>query len=291
MKTTFKANHKCEDWKKTFEMNVNWLRGDDGKTCCSAQDISVKKKGPSGYASKLKASEKAAKYESEFNISNFSNEDRTVSMKFEGESKPAKKDFHWTTTWRLAVPHFNDNLGFWKTFSVTCGTDKQLKGSWTLVSKFDKHALGVKVTGDIKQKQKEEVHVHATSQINDDLVSFMKFNQAKNQLTLGSVFNSHSDYFSRVGAQATIDMNRDEQGNLQDKTLSLVTETKWDSNSTVRVKTDIGNKITMTGGLIHRVNDFLTLKAFDTIQPFQAYQNKNIDTYNFGVAMEFEFNN
>jgi len=66
-------------------------------------------------------------------------------------------------------------------------------------------------------------------------------------------------------------MNRDKDGNLGDKTFSVVSETKMDSNTTLRMKADVGDKVTITGGVIQKVNENITMKAFDTLQPFQAW--------------------
>lgn len=247
--------------------------------------MTFKTKGNNGCSTKVKVDAKSAKYEKEFNL--IKDDDKTVGLKFVGASKSDKHQFNWTSELKTVFPNFIAGTTLGNTFALTCGTDKKLTGVYTGAVTQDAFSAGVKVTGDLKTKNLSSLETALTYKLNDDVSAFATFNQTKKTAEIGSLFAVPN--FEKVGAIATLDLNRDASGALGPKTFAVVAEKSLSDASTLRVRTDVGDAIEVTGAFVHKVNDNFTLRATDKIAPLKAFQSGNLDTYSLGVALDFEF--
>ena len=59
----------------------------------------------------------------------------------------------------------------------------------------------------------------------------------------------------------------------------------------MRYRATVGDELTVGFALSHQINEHLSVKLSDSIKPLHAWNNKSADSYNFGVAFDFEFKN
>ena len=281
---SIKSNKKCCDTKATLEMNIN-VTQKDGKATGTSQNVAFKTKGANGCSTKVKVDAKSAKYEKEFNV--VKDDDKTIGLKFVGASKQDKNQFNWTSELKASFPNLVSGTALANTFAVTCGTDKKLTGVYTGAVTHDDLQAGVKVTGDLKAKAVTGFESALTYKLSDEVSTFATFDQTKKALQIGSLFAVPS--FEKVGAIASLDLNRDDKGALGPKTFAVVAEKKLADHSTIRVRTDIADSIEVTGAFVHKINDNFTLRATDKISPLKAFKSGNLETYTAGVSLDFEF--
>ncbi len=269
-------------------MNVNWNADKEGHINGATTDVTLKGECEHG-KSKLKLEGSDVTFEKEIHPAAWKTDDWHFGLKFVGKSQPKDTLFHWTTEARFGFPKLHNDVGLGGSLAVRCGSDHKLIGTGTFVAKLlQDHFLGVNFSRDIKGKENTSLELAQLSRLNDDLTTFGLWDHFKKTLTFGGVYNINN-FINKGGLVASWDLNRDKDGNLGAKKISLIAEKKIDDNSTLRFRSDIDNSVVVTAVLTTKITDNFKLRIADTLDPIAAYQNKNLKTYGYGVSADFEF--
>lgn len=269
-------------------MNVNWNADKEGKINGTTTDVTLKGESADG-KSKLKLEGSDVTFEKEITPAAWKTDDWNFGLKFIGTSKPKDTLFQWTTEARFGFPKLTKDFGLGGSASIRCGSDKKLIGQGTIVAKLlQDHFLGVTFGRDIKGHENTSLELAAFSKLNDDLTTFGVWDQFKKSLTFGGAYKINN-FIDRGGLVANFDLNRDKDGNLGSKKISVIAEKKLDDNTTLRLRSDVENSVVVTAVLTTKVTDNFKLRIADTLDPIAAYTNKNLKTYGYGVSADFEF--
>lgn len=219
-----------------------------------------------------------------------------MGLKFVAESKPKEKLFTWTSTVRGGLPKLTPDFGAFAHFHLTCGTNHRLlsQGNLFLILK-NQFKLAVIAKANLKSKSEkkdflEGLEVHGTAKLNDDLSSYFKYDHFKKTLALGAHYTNNIAWFETISALAEVDLKKDEKGNAGKKTFKVAAEKKLDDRTSLKFQAvHADDDITVHAFASHKISDNFTLKGGDIIKPLTAWNNRNFDTYNYGVSFNWEF--
>jgi hypothetical protein len=278
-----RVNKKDEEGvKRTYEGKVDWGRDKEGHVTPAKHNFAWKSKYDT-FSEKIEVNDSAAKYEKEISPKEWNTGDQAAGFKFKGESKPGKQDFKWTTQFRFGLPRFQDNLGLYTNWTFTCGTSNPT-ASGSIIANLSKHYnVGLVGNFDVRGRKFKGVDIVATGQVTDECFAYAKYTQAKNEVKAGA---THKDVagLDTVGFLTNLKL-----ADLKDKDLEIVGVKKLGDNTIKGKYLHKGDKQEFMIVLMHKFNKNFTAKFVDSIQPFNAYSSKSLDSYKFGFQLEFDF--
>lgn len=228
-------------------------------------------------------------FEKEINPQAWKTDDHHFGLKFVGKSVPKDTKFNWTSEGRFGFPKLHDDVGLGGSLAVTCGSDKKLLGTATLVAQLMRdHTLGFNFERDLKDNSNLALQFKTYHKLNDDVTVGSMFDHFKKNLCFGAVYKVNG-FVDKIGLSGTFDLNKDKDGKLGPRAFGTTIEKKLDDFNSIRIKTKIADSIIVTGVLTTKINDNVKIRLGDTIDPLAAYQNKNFNTYQWGASVDFEY--
>ena len=273
---------------KELWLEVDWTEKD--KEVTGSKHKITWKQNSEEFTSKLEIDQNNGKFESIIMPHEWSSDSTQVGLRFFGTSNHAAKDFSWQSMVRLGLPNLADNVALYSSFGVKCGTDAKCLAELTTLAHIARnHKLGFHVEGCIKAKKMTSLEAKFQTHLHDDVTFFTHYFHTCKKLELGFMTrNDMAPWMDWATWKAHLEF--DDNKKIKDKSFEMVGQMKYNDNNTFKIKNTF-NKGTWlcTGVLAHKVNDGLTIRAADTIAPLDAWKNRNVDTYSFGVNFDFHF--
>jgi len=232
---TLKANQKG-DVQKTFEANVKFLRGADGKTSGQvSNDVTLKKKAET-WNSKWKIDSGSLNFEKEYTPKDWRNENHILALKFTGKSVPKDTSFSWTSEGWFGLINLNKDFKFFGALGITCGSDKKLPTTASFVFQIlNNYKLGFSFSRNLKDTSSfnpEKLNATFTGQLNNDLFTFARLDVLKRRVEVGGTYLV-KDFVDKVGWHYFFNIK---EGNLADHHLASVVEKKYGEDTLFRTK-------------------------------------------------------
>ncbi len=273
--------------KKELWLEVDWTQKD--KEVTGSKHKVTWKTNSNEVTSKLEIDPKKGKFESTIMPESWSTDDTKLGLRFLGTSDHANKAFTWMTMFRVGLPNLTDKFGLFSSFGLKCCGGKTLQEFTTMAHFNKKTKVGVHLEGSVKDKSISSTQVRVCQRFSDDLKFFSQYWHEMKKLELGLVtIGDKAPFMDRAIWKCYLEF--DENKKIKSKAFEMAGEIKLDDSNTMKIKNKICcGKWVCTGGIIHKVSDSLSIRAFDTIAPLDVWKNRNIDSYNFGVNFDFSF--
>lgn len=222
---------------------------------------------------------------------NWNTEDRKARVKAVADSKPSKGLFQWTSEVNVGFPHLTDSLGSWTTFNLVCGTDKQLKSMASQVFDISKdHKIAFQADRNWTKSKWLKIRMIALTRMNG-LLAYVKGDLLKKKWDAG-IEITEVPIFDKMAAIVSFDLKEQKEGNkVENHKLMVCGESKWSDSTTFKVKAnaDTAGDLTLSGGAVIKMSEHVGIRLFDHIKPMDAWKNKNWDSYNLGVTLDFTY--
>ena len=213
-----------------------------------------------------------------------------VSFKSTIESDSKKRSFHHTGEAKITFKDITDQIGANVTTSIKYGTDKKLIGTLEAYLKFGtQYSLGVNVNSLLKKECEEKIWIGGVADFDDNRTSWFKYDVQKKLAEVG-VVNTEKHWFNKSAGRFFVDLSKD--GSFKDKaSFEYTGEKTLDDFTQLKVRAHIDEALTVEGSISHQINEYLSVKASESLQPLQAFNNKSTESYSFGLSFDFEFKN